>query len=310
MQNEKSFSITVSEEFDGERLDRWLSSAIEEASRSAVQRWIEQGCVIGPGLSVKASDTVEYGQVFTVTIPSSIVPDLEPVEMNLDVLYEDDQLAVIHKPYGIAVHPGPGQRKKTLINGILHRWRHLIGTDEFRPGIVHRLDSDTEGLLIVALNEVSHRKIASQFERRTVEKEYVAWLMSAPALQADRIELPIKRHRVERKKMSVDPKGRMAVTEYRIEKAIASNKGRKYAFATIRIETGRTHQIRVHMAHIGCPIVGDPIYSRSYREFEKFGMLLLARRLAFTHPVTCERVEFKIELPERFLEFERRCPHL
>jgi len=303
--------LDVEEQFDGMRLDRWLATVLDDTSRSAVRKWIDGGAIQGPQENLSPSDSVKTGETYTITIPSPPRPNLEPVDLNLTVIYEDDAIAVIHKPPGLAVHPGPGESKVTLINGLLYLWRNLPDhSSPLRPGIVHRLDSPTEGLLVIAKTESAHRKLSAAFENRNVEKEYCAWLVSTPEQTDGIIEEPIRRHPVDRIKMGVHPRGRYARTDYRIEKVIKSTKGRKFAFATIRIHTGRTHQIRVHMAHAGSPIVGDPLYSRSAKEFEKFGMLLVARKLAFIHPVTQERMEFSIDLPERFLDFEKKAHRL
>lgn len=294
---------------EGLRLDRWLAIELEEdASRSRIQKWIKAGGLIGPIAHLKPSHPVQAGETYKIRIPDEPEISLEPVEIPFEVLFEDQNLAVIIKPPGIAVHPGPGQSKITLINGLLHRWKNLPETSGAdRPGIVHRLDRLTEGLLIVARNENAHRRMASIFQERKIEKGYSAWLLSTPSHLEGRIELPIARNPVERHKMRVDDSGREAITEYQIEKFVPSRKGRKYSFANINILTGRTHQIRVHMAHSGAPVVGDPLYSRSSSEFEKYGMLLLARSLKFSHPFTEKPMEFEIDLPERFVKFGEVC---
>ena len=303
------FTLTVTDEFEGLRLDQWMALELSEMhSRSQIQKWIDSKCVQTVQGDVKSSRKVEADEQYTVFIPEIEPFHVDPVDLKIKVLFEDKDLAVIVKPPGIAVHPGPGQNKVTLINGLYYLWKDLKPTEEnIRPGIVHRLDAPTEGVMVIAKNTHIHHKLADQFKDRTTEKEYSAWLLSSPPETEGRIELPIRRHRSNRLKMAVDPKGREAITEYRAEKYVTSNKGRKFCLVDLKIFTGRTHQIRVHMSQMGCPIVGDELYSRSAKEFGKFGLLLLARRLAFTHPATGERMQFETEMPQRFLDFERKC---
>ena len=326
----ETIELTVEPEEAGERLDRWLTNRLgDEASRSLVRKWLDGGAIrvraedAEPRTAkLKASGQIKSGEQYVITVPPPVVPDLTPRDLDLRVLYEDADLAVIVKPPNLAVHPGPGDDGLTLLNGLLYLWNDLpagSGGDSsepaaevVRPGIVHRLDKLTEGLLLVARNEKAHRKLSAEFKERTIKKEYLAWLAAAPRETQGEIRLPIERHPVERLKMRVAPegRGRDAITHFEIIQSIASRKGRKFNLARIRIETGRTHQIRLHMSHIGAPVVGDPLYSRSANRFEKFGMLLLARRLAFTHPETGREMEFELEPPKRFLEFERICGNL
>jgi len=306
MKKTKKYEFIVSSEDEGKRLDVYLCDMLgEEASRSLVQKWIKNGYVCG-SVPVKSSLQVETGNEFTIEIPQTVPHSVEPVDLQLQILHEDKDLAVIVKPPGIAVHPGPGEKQVTLINGLHYLWKNLPG-DEQRPGIVHRLDAPTEGIMLIAKNEKAHRILAEDFQNRNIKKQYSAWLGAAPSLPEGRIELAIKRHPHERMKMRIDATGRMAVTLYKIEKCIVSKKGRKFAFADIEILTGRTHQIRVHMAHIGCPVVGDSLYSRTHAQFSRFGLLLFARKLEFLHPVSKIEMKFELTLPDRFLEFEKKC---
>jgi 23S rRNA pseudouridine1911/1915/1917 synthase len=292
------------------RLDQWLAMELEEeVSRSSLQKWIRQGNIAGPQGEPKCSTKIRTGELYKIEVPRREALELVPDEMDLRIVFEDEDLAVVVKPPGIAVHPGPGESGHTLVNGLIHRWKDLPGMDLMRPGIVHRLDRDTEGLLIVAKNDRSLWKLSEQFQLREVEKEYNAWLLASPGEVSGTVDLPIARHPVERTKMRIDSGGRNAITLYEIKKSVVSKKGRKYSFAGIRILTGRTHQIRVHMAHLGAPVVGDPLYSRSAREFSAYGLLLFARRLSFRHPVSGKSLSFELSLPERFLEFERKCPN-
>ncbi len=307
-----SFTFTVTEEWSGSRLDSWLAHVLEkEASRARIQNWIKEGCVEGPYNHIKNSLVVKSGDQFQITPISKKPVDLSPVKMDLEVLYEDPYIAIIHKPPGIAVHPGPGDGRTTLMNGIVHRWKDLPpAPDPLRPGIVHRLDKPTEGILILAKSENAHRRFSDLFRLRLIEKEYLAWLLAPPPDSSGEVNQPIKRHPMERTKMMVNPTGRPSRTGYVVEKSCISRKGRKFTFVRLNLYTGRTHQIRVHMSYLGAPVVGDPLYSRSSKEFNRFGLLLLAHRIKFHHPFLDREMEFQLELPQRFLDFEQHCGNL
>ncbi|MBX7059241.1 MAG: RluA family pseudouridine synthase [Leptospirales bacterium] len=307
----------VADEDEGLRLDQWLASCLgDRSSRSQIQRCIDLGLVSGPG-EVKASRQVRAGECYELASAPPAISELQAVDLGLQFVYEDPYLAVLHKPPGIAVHPGPGDSRPSIVHGLLHVWKErwsaaFADAPELasRPGVVHRLDRDTEGLLAVARDPVTHRKMSRLFAERQVQKIYFAWLLAAPQPSAGRIELALSRRAHDRRGMRVDPAGRLAITEYRVRDTIASRHGRKYSAVDLSILTGRTHQIRVHLAHLGAPVVGDPIYSRSAAQYERFGMLLLARKLAFEHPHTGEMLQFELALPERFLEFNRKAEYL
>jgi 23S rRNA pseudouridine1911/1915/1917 synthase len=302
---------------DGERLDSWLADRLgTEASRTLVQRWIKAGLVAASGPTTPGR-RVRAGESYRLAIPPHPPSNLEPVDLQLVVIYEDADCAVIHKPPGIAVHPGPGDRKTTLANGIVHRWQDLTTesnpasmADRMRPGIVHRLDRDTEGLLLVAKHDRARRLLMALFLNREVRKEYTAFLLGNLPRAQGRVELALRRNRRNRLKMQVERGGRMAVTEFAVEQSYTSARGRKFYRVQLNLLTGRTHQIRVHMAHLGAPVVGDVLYSRSAPEFERFGMLLLAQRLSFRQPISGELVDLSLDLPARFREFEHACVNL
>ncbi|MDH5656254.1 MAG: RluA family pseudouridine synthase, partial [Spirochaetia bacterium] len=239
-------TLTVLYDQAGMRLDQWISEELTDRySRSQISKWIKSGLIVGPEKGVKSSRKIEEGEIYTIHVPEVILHEIEPVDLSLRILYEDQDIAVIVKPPGIPVHPGKGDPKTTLLNGIYYIWEHLKPTPEnFRPGIVHRLDSSTEGVLIVALNSNALWKMSDQFKDRTVQKYYTAWLLAAPPQEKQRIELPIKRHPVDRLKMTVHEDGRSSVTSYELEKVVISKKGRKFSKVNLQIETGRTHQIR------------------------------------------------------------------
>lgn len=318
---------------EGVRLDQFLAARLEERfSRSAIQRWIKEGLVrvlsakgeALPDRKIKASLLLEPGQLI-VTRASAEPPmegrtPIEPIAIDFPVLYEDEHLAVIIKPAGLSVHPGPGERHAvTLLNGLVHRWPQIARIDSsrtshagepgdvVRPGIVHRLDRATEGVMVIARNTSMQWKLSRLFQRREVKKEYLAWLCGAPPESAGRIEAALRRHPHDRLRMQVHADGRLAITEFAVSNVEVSRKGRKFTLVDVNLLTGRTHQIRAHFAHLKCPVVGDDLYSSSAKEFAQFGLLLLSRRLAFRHPVTGEGLSFEAPLPERFLEFARKC---
>lgn len=270
-----------------------------------IQRWIKSGGVRGEG-AVMPSRRVKNGEQYWIDPPPVVDSEtIVPVQMDFEILYEDEQLAVIHKPAGIAVHPGPGDAGQTLVSGLVHRFKELSSGDwKGRPGIVHRLDKPTEGILLVAKNIQAHRVLSEQFLNRIVKKQYLAWLLACPPAETGEINTAIKRHPKDRLRMRVDATGRPSVTRYRVVRTHISRRGRKFALVELDLLTGRTHQIRVHMSSIGCPVVGDEIYSRSSAEFKKFGLLLFAQSLSFNHPVTGELMSFELPAPDRFAKFE------
>ncbi len=292
---------------ENSRLDQWLASEPEiSTSRMQIQKWIRAGLVQGEG-AVLPSRRVHEGERFVISAMTNVQEPstIRPVDLGLKILYEDEDLAVIHKPPGLAVHPGPGDGETTLVSGLVHAFRELSDGDwHGRPGIVHRLDKPTEGVLLVAKNLQAHRILSGQFLKREVKKKYAAWLLACPPQEKGEINAAIKRHPRDRLRMRIDPTGRSAVTRYTVVRTHVSRRGRKFALVEVDLLTGRTHQIRVHMAHIGCPIVGDDLYSRSSAEFQKFGLLLFAQTLAFFHPRDGREMQFSLDLPERFAKFE------
>jgi 23S rRNA pseudouridine1911/1915/1917 synthase len=301
--------IKVTEPNIGMRLDSFLShSTSDDISRTSLQKWIKSGNIIclNKELSLKANYKVELDEEYEIQIPIKEKLDLKPVKMEIPILHEEEEFVVIYKPAGIASHGGPGDTQPSLVNGLLfyfHKLSKISG--EIRPGIVHRLDKPTSGIMVIAKTDRAHLKLASQFQNREVEKTYFAWLVQTPKLPEGRITSSIARHPTERLKMCISPKGRKSITNYKILKTISSNKGRHYSLAEIQIETGRTHQIRVHFQSLGCPVVGDILYSRSGDEFSKYGLLLFAGSLQFKHPFSKKKLEFSLPLPKNFLEFEK-----
>ena len=281
---------------DGRRLDVQLAEA-SGLTRSRVAALMEQGlCLVDGRAEAKAGTKARPGQqvVLTVPAPKPAVPQAEDIP--LEILYQDEDLAVVVKPCGMVVHPAAGNEDGTLVNALLHHLDSLGGIGgELRPGIVHRLDKDTSGLLLVAKNDAAQLALSRQLQDRQMEKHYRALVDGLMKEPSGRVEAPIARSKKDRKKMAVDPEGREAVTEWTV-----LAEGRGVTLLDVHILTGRTHQIRVHMKHLGHPVCGDPIYG-SPRGAKVPRLMLHAWSLAFTHPRTGERMTFTAELPEAFL---------
>ncbi len=292
-------NLTVGPDEGGPRLDAWLARHRTEHSRSRWQALIREGRVTVNGRPAAADQALHPGDTLAWTEPPPVPVTLQPEARDLDIVYEDDDLLVLDKPPGLVVHPAPGHVSGTLVNALLHHCDDLEGIGgELRPGIVHRLDKDTSGLLVVAKSERAQRGLVEQFRDRRVHKEYVALVWGHPAPPAGTIRTLIGRHASHRQKMSAQVEsGRPAVTHYRTEQTFADT-----ALVRVDLETGRTHQIRVHMAHIGHPILGDTVYGRARRTLEPppRRQMLHAARLAFQHPGTGADLEFDAPLPADF----------
>jgi 23S rRNA pseudouridine1911/1915/1917 synthase len=277
----------------GERLDVFLAAALPSCSRSAARRLIEDGEVLVDGqVCTRPSQHLIAGQRVDARIPPPRPSSLVPEEMPLEIVYEDRDMVVLDKPSGLVVHPGAGNWSGTLVHGLLARWNEVSGVGgELRPGIVHRLDKDTSGLLMVAKNERAHEALSRQLELRTARKHYLALLRGAPRQAGGVIEAPIGRDPVNRQRMAVTERGRPARTVYR---TLCFTGG--YSLVVARLETGRTHQLRVHFAEVGCPIAGDPIYGND-RVGPAGRLWLHAWRLALDRPSDGRRLELEAPLP-------------
>ena len=296
--DEEILSITVEE--SGERIDALLARSITGLSRSAAQRLIEQGAVRLEGRAVQKNTRCEAGMRITVTMPETEEVPLVPQDLPLDIVYEDDDLIVINKARGMVVHPAPGHPDGTLVNALLfHCGDSLSGIGgEKRPGIVHRIDKDTSGLLIAAKNDFAHQALSSQLADRSLSRVYEAVVRGRMREERGTIDRPIGRHPTDRKRMAVTEKNsRPAVTHWEI---LARYNG--YTRVRCRLETGRTHQIRVHMASIGHPLLGDGVYGAPSPEKGLEGQCLHARELRLIHPRTGEAMHFTTELPDWFTE--------
>jgi len=296
---EKVFLLRVNPEDAGKRLDLFLTEKIPELTRSRIKRLVSEGLIEIKGVGqLKASRKVKGGEEVRITVPPPEEISLAPEEVPFEILYEDKDLAVIAKPPGVVVHPGAGHLKGTLVHGLLKRLSGLSGIGgELRPGIVHRLDKDTSGLMVVAKTDQAHLRLTEAFKSREVEKWYLALVHGVPELRAGKIEVPIGRHPKHRKKMLAGaPRGRLAETFYRVREAF-----RKAALLEVRPFTGRTHQIRVHLSYIGHPIVGDPLYGgRRPQGPQAKRQMLHAWRLSFKHPLSGEKLAFESPLPSDF----------
>ncbi len=292
-----------------ERLDRWLADQLPEHSRSAIQRWIADGLVQVDGKSAKASQKVEAGQQVTAHIPTPAATEMQAEAIPLSIVYEDADLLVVDKPAGLVVHPAPGHSGGTLVNAILHHCPEIIGVGgEKRPGIVHRLDKETSGLIVVAKNDTTHRFLQRQFAARTVHKEYLALLEGRIDPPQGRIAAPIGRHPLERKRQAVLPvdaqtgesPGREAITEYQTaaiyHTRLVSGLSAHFSLIRASLLTGRTHQIRVHCAWMKHPVVGDTLYGHKRQRLSLDRHFLHAHKLRFRLPSGEER-EFVAPLP-------------
>ena len=294
------YSLVVTESEDGERLDRFIANRVPQISRTEAQRLISGGLVtLGDHRStLKASRPVAPGERFDIQIPSPEPATPLPEEIDIDVVYEDSSLLVINKERGMVVHPAPGSRSGTLVNALLSRCPDLQGIGGvMRPGIVHRLDKDTSGLMVVAKNQTAHRSLASQIRERTLLREYLALVHGEVSNERGRIDAPLGRHPIRRKEMAVVEGGRPSVTDFRVKQRLSG-----YTLLSCRLETGRTHQIRVHMAFIGHPLVGDPVYGRRRSLSDLRGQALHAHRISFDHPCTSERLDFTRDMPSDMKE--------
>ena len=297
--------LEVSEKEAGMRLDAFIAS-VSELSRSAAARLIESGEVTVNGKAAEKKRALAVGEVVEITLPEPEECRAMPEDIPLDVVYEDSDIIVINKPQGMVVHPAPGNYSGTLVNALLFRCRDSLSGigGVMRPGIVHRIDKDTSGLLVVAKNDFAHSALSEELKYHGIEREYHALVKGGFGEDSGRIDLPIGRHPVDRKKMAVlkgSDSARDAVTHYEV---LARFGGVSYL--RLRLETGRTHQIRVHMSYTGHPLLGDEVYGQSKTPFEKrhapllAGQALHARRLSLTHPRTGERMEFECPLPDNF----------
>jgi len=298
MTKEHRFQVTESEE--GSRLDKFLNDKMSNSSRSFIQYLIKEKLITLNHEPTKASHKVATGETIIVTIPEPKTLDLKPQDIPLDILFEDDDIIVVNKPKDMPVHPGAGHAESTLVNALLYQAKSLSSINgTLRPGIVHRLDKDTTGCLVIAKNDTAHQALSNQFSNRTIHKEYLAIVEKPLTKKKGEIRSFIKRNTVNRKKMMVTiNEGREAVTQYNSLELF-----KDFSFVKLLPKTGRTHQIRVHLSSIGHPIIGDTLYNghTRYKQFEAPRYMLHASTLKFYHPKREESLEFKAALPKDML---------
>lgn len=287
----------------GQRLDRCLSAACQEISRSRLQTLIKEGAVMVDGQPAKPSLILTGGEYISFTLPEAKPLLLKPEAIELNIVYEDADILVVDKPRGMVVHPAAGHSDGTLVNALLHHCADLSGINGVaRPGIVHRIDKDTSGLLVVAKNDAAHLGLSRQWQGHHIKRVYRAVLCGVMSESAGDIDAPLGRHPRDRVKMAVkSAHGRAAITHYRVLRRFEA-----HTYVELRLETGRTHQIRVHMAHLGHPLAGDTVYGKKKQAFGLCGQMLHAKVLGFKHPITDEYLEFDSPLPEYFSAFLER----
>ena len=292
--------MTLIAETNGERLDAFLARTVPELTRSAAQKLIEEGNVLRGGKKAKKNDKLNVGDEISITIPEPKEVDIEAKEIPLDIVYEDDDVVVINKPKGLVVHPAAGHQDDTLVNGLLYAMGDSLSgiNGELRPGIVHRIDKDTSGLLAVAKNDLAHTVLASQLKDHSMHRVYDAIVCGSFREDSGTVDAPIGRHPSDRKKMCVTERNsRNAVTHWEVVKRY-----RGYTHIRCKLETGRTHQIRVHMAHIGHPLLGDMVYGHKKPELGQDSQCLHAGALCFRHPRDGRPVMVFAPLPEYFTQ--------
>lgn len=284
----------------GKRIDSYLSERLDTITRSAAQNLLVEGAVTLAGRPLKKNYKLTGGEILCVRMPELREVDLIPENITIDIIFEDDDIIVVNKPRGMVVHPAVGNWSGTLVNALMyHCGESLSGINgEHRPGIIHRIDKDTSGLLVVAKNDKAHQSLAAQIAMHTAYRGYEAVVVGAPRDDSGIIDKPIARHKTDRKRMAIVQGGREAITHYTVLKRYHG-----YTHMAFRLETGRTHQIRVHMASVGHPIIGDPLYGLKKDRFSDMGgQCLHAARLTLVHPSTGELLEFSAPLPQYFID--------
>lgn len=289
--------ITVNSEKQGKRIDAFVSENIDDMSRTMAQKLIDDGKVLVNSKRVKSSYKVETNDIVEVEIPKPTETTIKAQDIPVPIIYEDDDIIVVNKPKGMVVHPANGNPDGTLVNAILSMCKGSLSGigGEVRPGIVHRLDKDTSGLIIIAKNDKAHINMSKQIQDRLVTKKYIALVRGVLPEDEATIDMPIARSLKDRKKMDVNKNGKNAITHFKVLKRY-----NKYTLIEVKIDTGRTHQIRVHMSHIGYPIIGDGVYSNGKNEFGVEGQMLHAKSLDFKHPITGKQIHLEAPLPEYF----------
>ncbi|MFF5993242.1 RluA family pseudouridine synthase [Lysinibacillus sp. KU-BSD001] len=290
-------TYTMEEQHAGERLDKALSSLQSEWSRTQIGNWIDENRIKVNGTEVKAKYKVKAGDVIEIEVPEAEPLEIVAEDLQLEIVYEDKDVLVVNKPRGMVVHPAPGHTTGTLVNGLMYHCKDLSGINGvMRPGIVHRIDKDTSGLLMVAKNDVAHEGLVNQLVQKTVTRKYTALVHGHIAHDKGTIDAPIARDPKDRQKQAIVDGGKHAVTHFQVLERFGD-----YTLVECRLETGRTHQIRIHMNYIGFPLVGDPKYGPK-KTIDFGGQVLHAGVLGFIQPVTGEYLEFEAPLPQDFVD--------
>ena len=291
--------IVITEEMVGARIDTLIANQLDEVSRTRATELIRDGFVLVNNEKKKAKYKPQAGDVIEVSIPEVHPIELIAEDLNLDILYEDQDVAVVNKPSGMVVHPSLGHGRGTLVNGIMYAIKDLSGINgQRRPGIVHRIDKDTSGLLMIAKNDQSHESLSEQLKAKTVKREYVALVHGVIDHHLGKVDAPIGRDGKDRMRYEVVESGKNAITHFEVLQRFTD-----YTLVKCRLETGRTHQIRVHMRYIGHPLVGDPLYGPRKTKRGGFGQFLHAKSIGFDHPGTGEFMEFEVEPPMIFTHY-------
>ena len=296
---DKLFFKITNENDIGLRIDKYLSANIEGKSRSFIQGLIDSDSVIVNEKKIKSNYKLKDKDIVEVVMPEPVELDVKPEKLDLNIIYEDKDIIVLNKPQGVVVHPAPGNYSGTLVNGLLYHCDDLSGINGvIRPGIVHRIDKDTSGVLVIAKNDEAHNALAEQFKEHSIKREYYALVEGKFNNLEGTIDKPLGRNKKDRLKMAIVEDGKRAVTHYKVLEQYNNNT----SLIKCILETGRTHQIRVHMASIGHPLVGDPLYGSKKQKFKLNGQVLHAKTLGFIHPTSKEYVEFDSELPKYYLD--------
>lgn len=292
------FTIDAASTDIGTRLDKYLTEQIPDQSRSYIQKLLDDNFITVNGKSAKSNYKLRASDTITVEIPEAEELDIEPENIPLDIVYEDDDIIVINKPKGMVVHPAPGHTSGTLVNALMYHCKDSLSSINgvLRPGIVHRIDMDTTGLLVACKSDQAHRVLSDKFKVHDIHRVYTAIVYNQFATDEGTINKPIARHKTDRKKMAIDSNGRHAVTHYCVIERLKQN----FSLVECELETGRTHQIRVHMASINHPLLGDEVYGPKQKPFATQGQVLHAGVLGFDHPITGEYMEWHADLPDYF----------
>ena len=323
---DKKYKFTVSEEQNVKRVDHFIVEELPTFSRTKISKLIKEGALLVNNQAIEeSSKKISFGDVIELTVPEPVATDLQAQDISLDVVYEDDDLLVINKPIGMVVHPGAGNPDGTLVNALLHHCKgNLSGINgELRPGIVHRIDKDTSGLLVVAKNDIAHNVLAKQFEDHSIQRTYLAFVWGMPKPIHGRIETLIGRSKYNRQKMSADVgSGKDAITNYKTLEVFKGKTIPDISLIECKLETGRTHQIRVHLAHKGNPILGDQMYGKKIRKIrdldEELSVVLEninfqalhAQSVGFLHPKSDQELFFTTELPKDLLNLQKMLKRL